>query len=235
MVVDNASSRTARAKSSARPRVRLIANPWNRGFAAAANQGIGALDCECVLLLNPDVELLAGVSTLWRLPAHRPNSPPPAGNSLATTDVLNKDSCSEAFQHRLRWHSKSSGSTGCGAATPSTGATVASMPIRSVAGGSRTAGRCNADDPARGVARTRRVRRVIPPGLVRGCGLSASVRPRPVIAFATCPRPWPNTRARTRFRRLPAESRELYWYGNLLRYAARHFLTQRSPGCMFWR
>jgi N-acetylglucosaminyl-diphospho-decaprenol L-rhamnosyltransferase len=64
VVVDNASSDGTRGEVARRPAVRLIANPWNRGFAAAANQGIGALDCEMALLLNPDVELLAGLEAL---------------------------------------------------------------------------------------------------------------------------------------------------------------------------
>jgi GT2 family glycosyltransferase len=64
VVVDNASSDGTCAEVLRRPAVRLFANPWNRGFAAAANQGIGALDCECVLLMNPDVELAGGLDAL---------------------------------------------------------------------------------------------------------------------------------------------------------------------------
>jgi hypothetical protein len=63
LVVDNASE-DATCEEVRRRRVRLIANPWNRGFAAAANQGIGALDTEYVLVLNPDVELVSGLETL---------------------------------------------------------------------------------------------------------------------------------------------------------------------------
>jgi len=64
VVVDNASRDGTREVVGKRTGVRLIANPWNRGFAAAANQGIGALDCECVLLLNPDARLLGGAGAL---------------------------------------------------------------------------------------------------------------------------------------------------------------------------
>jgi len=64
VVVDNASVDDTRQEVSRRPAARLIANPWNRGFAAAANQGIGALDCDLALLLNPDVELVAGLDAL---------------------------------------------------------------------------------------------------------------------------------------------------------------------------
>ena len=64
VVVDNASRDGTCAQVLRRPSVKLLANPWNRGFAAAANQGIGLLDCECVLLLNPDVELQGGLDAL---------------------------------------------------------------------------------------------------------------------------------------------------------------------------
>ncbi len=64
VVVDNASQDGTRRKVASRPSVKLIANPWNRGFAAGANQGIGALDCDLVLLLNPDVELVSGLEAL---------------------------------------------------------------------------------------------------------------------------------------------------------------------------
>lgn len=43
---------------------RLIANPTNRGFAAAVNQAFAALECDCVLLLNPDAELVSEVDAL---------------------------------------------------------------------------------------------------------------------------------------------------------------------------
>ncbi|MEK7408994.1 MAG: glycosyltransferase family 2 protein [Acidobacteriota bacterium] len=64
VVVDNASQDATLEEVLLRPAVRLIANPWNRGFAAAANQGIGAIDCACVLLLNPDAVLLGGLAAL---------------------------------------------------------------------------------------------------------------------------------------------------------------------------
>ncbi|HXN45239.1 MAG TPA: glycosyltransferase family 2 protein [Bryobacteraceae bacterium] len=64
VVVDNASQDGTRREVASRPSVKLIANPWNRGFAAGANQGIGALDCDLVLLLNPDVELVSALDAL---------------------------------------------------------------------------------------------------------------------------------------------------------------------------
>jgi len=64
VVVDNASAdNTCRRVLEARGAA-LIANPWNRGFAAAANQGIGALETPYVLLLNPDAEILSGLDAL---------------------------------------------------------------------------------------------------------------------------------------------------------------------------
>lgn len=65
LVVDNASSDHTLEVARAVPGVEVIANPVNRGFAAAVNQGFSSLDdCEAVLLLNPDASLLDGVAAL---------------------------------------------------------------------------------------------------------------------------------------------------------------------------
>lgn len=64
VVVDNASADGTIWEVLERPGVRLLANPWNRGFASAANQGIQTLDCPYALLLNPDTELIGGVEGL---------------------------------------------------------------------------------------------------------------------------------------------------------------------------
>lgn len=56
IVVDNASTDGTVAAVSARP-VRLIANPTNAGFAAAVNQGVRATEKPYILLLNPDAQL----------------------------------------------------------------------------------------------------------------------------------------------------------------------------------
>ncbi len=58
VVVDNASADGAAALAGAMG-ARVIANKTNRGFAAAANQGIAATASPFVLLLNPDVVLTA--------------------------------------------------------------------------------------------------------------------------------------------------------------------------------
>jgi GT2 family glycosyltransferase len=55
ILVDNASSdRTAQAAKAADPRIRLIENPQNLGFAAAVNQGARAATGAWLALLNPD-------------------------------------------------------------------------------------------------------------------------------------------------------------------------------------
>ena len=64
VVVDNASRDRTLEKVHQRPEARVLANPWNRGFAAAANQGIEALARSHVLLLNPDAVLLTGLEAL---------------------------------------------------------------------------------------------------------------------------------------------------------------------------
>jgi len=63
VVVDNASQDDT-CRQVRRHGGRLIANPWNRGFAAAANQGISALAKPLILLLNPDAEVVGGLEAL---------------------------------------------------------------------------------------------------------------------------------------------------------------------------
>ena len=63
VVVDNASIDGTIAEV-ARRGVRLIANSENRGFAAAVNQGFGALDSAYVLLLNPDAVIQSSLEPL---------------------------------------------------------------------------------------------------------------------------------------------------------------------------
>jgi len=66
LVVDNASSDSTVALVRARPEVRLIANGENRGFGAAANQGLTALSLPYMLLLNPDAVIVGGLRSLER-------------------------------------------------------------------------------------------------------------------------------------------------------------------------
>jgi GT2 family glycosyltransferase len=63
VVVDNASSDSTCAEIERRG-VRLIANPQNRGFAAAVNQGFTAVTAPYVLLLNPDAVLQTSLDPL---------------------------------------------------------------------------------------------------------------------------------------------------------------------------
>jgi GT2 family glycosyltransferase len=64
IVVDNASSDGTLAEVRERPFAALIANTGNRGFAAAVNQAIQALDTPYILLLNPDAVLQTGLEEL---------------------------------------------------------------------------------------------------------------------------------------------------------------------------
>jgi len=63
VVVDNGSEDGTFAAVAARG-VRALANPDNRGFAAAVNQGFRALDSPYVLLLNPDTVILRGLDAM---------------------------------------------------------------------------------------------------------------------------------------------------------------------------
>jgi N-acetylglucosaminyl-diphospho-decaprenol L-rhamnosyltransferase len=61
LIVDNGSGDgSAEAAIREHPEMVLLRNRENRGFAAAANQGIRATDSEFVLLINPDAELIVG-------------------------------------------------------------------------------------------------------------------------------------------------------------------------------
>jgi N-acetylglucosaminyl-diphospho-decaprenol L-rhamnosyltransferase len=63
VVVDNASDDETRDRVAARG-IRLIANMTNGGFAAAVNQGVRATTAPLVLLLNPDAVLVRGLDVL---------------------------------------------------------------------------------------------------------------------------------------------------------------------------
>jgi len=64
VVVDNHSEDETVAKVAGRPTVRLIANPVNRGFAAAVNQALAATSEDFILLLNPDATICGGLRAL---------------------------------------------------------------------------------------------------------------------------------------------------------------------------
>jgi N-acetylglucosaminyl-diphospho-decaprenol L-rhamnosyltransferase len=73
VVVDNASiDGSPEMVRAAFPQVRLIANDENRGFTAANNQGLAVAQGRCLLLLNPDTEVVAdALATMVRyLEAH---------------------------------------------------------------------------------------------------------------------------------------------------------------------
>src|SRR5438309_17304 len=63
IVVDNASS-DGTLEQVRRCGAAAIANPVNRGFAAAANQGISAISADFILLLNPDAVLKTSLEPL---------------------------------------------------------------------------------------------------------------------------------------------------------------------------
>lgn len=65
VVVDNGSTDdTCRIVGRCRKGVQLIANPENRGFAGAANQGVKATVSPLILFLNPDAALLTDLQPL---------------------------------------------------------------------------------------------------------------------------------------------------------------------------
>jgi N-acetylglucosaminyl-diphospho-decaprenol L-rhamnosyltransferase len=76
VVVDNASADgSPEAVLSERSDARVIRNRANRGFAAAANQGIAATSAPFVLLLNPDAEIVGGtLASLVKVARERPRA-----------------------------------------------------------------------------------------------------------------------------------------------------------------
>src|SRR3954469_18167749 len=63
VVVDNGSSDETLGQVRRRGAA-LIANPDNRGFAAAVNQGIRAVTGDFILLLNPDAVLQSPLTSM---------------------------------------------------------------------------------------------------------------------------------------------------------------------------
>ena len=64
-VVDNGSTDPTPGLAGARgPRLRLVVNGENRGFAVAANQGVRATVSPLVLFLNPDAALVTGLEEM---------------------------------------------------------------------------------------------------------------------------------------------------------------------------
>lgn len=58
VVVDNSSADGSAGIAAGRPGVQVIANPVNRGFAAAVNQGLAVTSGRYVFWLNPDAALV---------------------------------------------------------------------------------------------------------------------------------------------------------------------------------
>ena len=91
VVVDNASQDGTVAEAGRR-HVSVLANPRNRGFAAAVNQGFAVLNTPYVLLLNPDAVILGGLDQLRAAAAAAPA--PPAGfdiESVAAAALRKQD------------------------------------------------------------------------------------------------------------------------------------------------
>jgi GT2 family glycosyltransferase len=57
VVVDNASTDDSLQELHASPRVNVLSQPRNLGFAGGANVGLSAVETELALLMNPDVEV----------------------------------------------------------------------------------------------------------------------------------------------------------------------------------
>lgn len=85
IVVDNASADDTVERARAVPDTLVLANPENRGFAAAVAQGVRAARGELLLLLNPDVTAEAGALAALRA-AVEPDDVVAAGGRLLNAD-----------------------------------------------------------------------------------------------------------------------------------------------------
>jgi GT2 family glycosyltransferase len=63
IVVDNASTDDSLQELHGYPRVNVLAQPRNLGFAGGANVGLAAVETEYAVILNPDVEVEPGFGT----------------------------------------------------------------------------------------------------------------------------------------------------------------------------
>lgn len=70
VVVDNGSADGTLARIAKHPGVRLIANHVNRGFGGAVNQAVMTIESDYILLLNPDVRLRDSPAGLARVLDH---------------------------------------------------------------------------------------------------------------------------------------------------------------------
>ena len=85
IVVDNASSDATCEAVRAVPGTQVLANPDNRGFAAAANQGARAARGDLLLFLNPDVQAQPGALAALRATAANTSAGALAGRLLDST------------------------------------------------------------------------------------------------------------------------------------------------------
>jgi N-acetylglucosaminyl-diphospho-decaprenol L-rhamnosyltransferase len=221
VVVDNASSDRTCDEVRQRRRIRLIANHWNRGFAAAANQGIDALQTEYVLVLNPDIELAGGLATLAAGCA--PPEVAAAGGKLLGLDGRPQ----QGFMFR-------NFPTPLALAFEVLGINRIwrTNPVN------RRYRRLDADpDVAADVEQPAGAMLMLRQEVWRKLGgFDEAFHPvwfedvdllRRAVSAGYRVRYVPSAVARHKgahsVSRIPAGSRELYWYGNLLKYAARHF------------
>ena len=95
VVVDNASRDGSLRQLPAEPRVRLVLNPDNRGFARACNQGAELARGDLLLFLNPDCVLPAGaLAALLQAMRSRP------GIGVLGAQLLDADGSLQAASHR---------------------------------------------------------------------------------------------------------------------------------------
>lgn len=227
VVVDNASADGTVAVASALVGVRVIANRENRGFAGGVNQGFAALDdCEAVLLLNPDAVVEGGLEELEAELAGDPGVAVAAGTLVDEAGSPQAGFSVRAFPGPAALAFECLGLNRLWPGNP------VNRRYRCLEFDfSRPA---DVDQPAGAFLMIRRAAWLAAGGFdegfhplwfedvdflkrLRDAGYRIRLNPAARARHAGA----------HSIRQLPWDARQLYWYGSLLRYAARHF---RLPG-----
>jgi GT2 family glycosyltransferase len=220
VVVDNDSEDGTLDQVRRRPGVRYIPNSRNRGFAAAANQGIAMLNTRFVLLLNPDAVLVSGLQNL----VDTVGTP---GVAAVGGRLINADGSTQAgFNVRgfpTPW-TLSFEALGLNRLWPGNPVNRSYRPAVSDAEG------CDVDQPAGAFLMVRKAAWELIGGFDEGF--------RPVwfedvdfckrlrqegLRIVYVPSAVARHRGGHSANKVTWASRQIYWYGSLLRYAAKHF------------
>ncbi|MGH9629609.1 MAG: glycosyltransferase family 2 protein [Bryobacteraceae bacterium] len=231
VIVDNNSQDSTASVAARYPGVRVVANKVNRGFAAAVNQGFDLLEHSIVLLLNPDAVLTSGLDELVAA-AEEPGSGIAGGRLLDASSGRTQDGFNvRAFPTPLTLVFETLGLNRIWPGNAINQRYRLTLDARE---------RVDVDQPAGAFLAIRRE------VWQQAGGFDESFYPvwfedvdfcKRVRALGYRIRYVPGATARHSgghsVGKLPMDSRPIYWYGSLLRYASKHFTYAGKAGvCM---